>query len=206
MNNYDFGTFILTAIAIVLSLTVHEYSHALISTAQGDETPKYYNRLTINPFSHVDLLGLLSLFLFKFGWAKPVPINPSNYKNQRLGTILTSLAGPVSNLLLSFLAAIIYFKFQPESYAVIYFLKDLILINVGLAVFNMLPFPPLDGSKIFAELFRGKIADLIYSIEGKGIFILFLLLMFPPFENFIARLIEFVFNGVIVIAIQLVSR
>lgn len=205
MNKYDFGTFILTAIAIILSLTIHEYSHALISTVQGDETPKYYNRLTINPFYHIDFLGLLSLFLFKFGWAKPVPINPLNYKNQRTGTILTSLAGPVSNLLLAFLASIIYFKFQPESYGVVYFLKDLILINVGLAVFNMLPFPPLDGSKIFAELFRGKIADIIYSIEGKGMFILFLLLMFPPFESFIARLIEFVFNGIIIIAIQLIS-
>ncbi|SEF75138.1 Zn-dependent protease (includes SpoIVFB) [Caloramator fervidus] len=206
MFNYTAGTFILTGIAIIVSLTIHEFAHALISVAYGDKTPLYYGRLTINPFAHIDFLGLISLFLLKFGWAKPVPINPNNYKNPRLGLIFTSLAGPLANILLAFFVALFYFKFQPNSYATVYFMRELILINSGLAVFNLLPFPPLDGAKIFAEIFKGKISDIVYYLEDKGIFILFLLLMFPPVKIFVSNMIQFVINGIITIALQMVSR
>ncbi|KRQ86806.1 Peptidase family M50 [Caloramator mitchellensis] len=206
MFSYNVATFILTAIAIIISLSVHEFSHALVSTAHGDETPSFYGRLTINPFAHIDLMGMISLFIFKFGWAKPVPINPNNYKNRRIGIILTSAAGPLSNLVLAFFSAAVYFAFEPTSESIVYFLRDLIVINSGLAVFNILPLPPLDGSKIFAEVFRGKAAEFIYSMEGKGTFILFLLLMFSPFQRFISTIINLTIGGIIALAIQLVSR
>lgn len=167
-------------IAVAISLTIHEYAHALVSHIQGDRTPEEHGRLTLNPLSHLDIIGFISLFVFKFGWAKPVPIGVYNYKRPRIGIILTSIAGPVSNLLLAFFSAFVFYAFKPNSESIIFFLQNLFVMNVGLAVFNMMPFPPLDGSKVIAEIFRGRVAEIIYKLEGKGIFILFILLWLDP--------------------------
>jgi Zn-dependent protease len=190
MFNYNNpGEIIFSLIAIVISFTIHEYSHAFISTIQGDDTPRLYGRLTLNPLAHVDITGFITLLLFRFGWAKPVPISSKNYKNRRLGIIFTSLAGPLSNLMLAFFTVLVIYIFDPQSQGIMYFMKDLVFINVGLAVFNMLPVPPLDGSKIIAETAGGEIARIIYSIERAGIFILFMLLWLPPVENFLSSTI-----------------
>jgi Zn-dependent protease len=201
MFNMNPGEIIIRVIAVIISLTVHEYAHAVVSHAQGDRTPEQYGRLTLNPMSHIDLVGLISLFIFKFGWAKPVPISSYYYKNSRRGIILTSLAGPVSNLILAFFSMVALYAFQPESQAIQYFLLELLFMNTGLAVFNILPFPPLDGSKIFAELFGGKIAEIIYSMEGKGTFILFLLLWLDPVRQVIGIL-----NGKVLYTLESLAR
>lgn len=206
MQTYNnVGEFLLSAIAIILSLTIHEYSHALASHIQGDDTPERYGRLSLNPLSHVDPFGLAALFFFSFGWAKPVPISSHGYKNERLGVIITSFAGPFSNLLLAFISTFALLL-MPANEAVQYFLWKLLVINAGLAIFNILPFPPLDGSKIFAELFGGKVADLIYRIERAGMMVLFLVLWIPGVNQLLGLAIRGLVAGIITIASFIVSR
>jgi Zn-dependent protease len=183
------GEIIFSLIAIVVSFTIHEYSHAFISTVQGDDIPKTYGRLTLNPAAHIDIMGFICLFLFKFGWAKPVPISSKNYKNPRLGIILTSLAGPLSNLILAFISIIVVSITYPQSEAISYFLVQLIFINVGLAVFNLIPIPPLDGSKIIGEIFGGKVAVFLFNIQRGGMMIIFILLWLPPVSQFFTNTI-----------------
>lgn len=185
MFDRSLSELIFVGIAVIVSLTIHEYSHALAATLLGDDTPKAYDRLTLNPFAHIDVAGLIALLIVRFGWAKPVPVNPYNFRNRRMGIIITSLAGPLSNILLAFFSILILFKanFTQETIGVAEFLKILFFINTGLAVFNILPIPPLDGSKIFAEIFRGKIAYYIYSMERYSTIVLLMLLWFTPFRN-----------------------
>jgi Zn-dependent protease len=180
MTNFNPTEAVISLIAMILSLTIHEYAHGLVSHIQGDRTPEKYGRLTLNPLAHIDIMGLVALYLFKFGWAKPIPISSYNYKNPRVGIILTSIAGPASNLLAAFFSAFVFYAFKPNSEATIYMLESLFVMNVGLAVFNTIPIPPLDGSKVIAEIFRGKVADIIYRIEGKGMAVLFVLLWLDP--------------------------
>jgi Zn-dependent protease len=205
MSNYrNPGEIIFSIIAIVISFTIHEYSHAFVSTIQGDDTPRLYGRLTLNPLAHVDIAGFITLILFKFGWAKPVPISSKNYKNKRLGIIFTSLAGPLSNFILAFLTILIAYIFEPQSEGVLYFMIQLIFINIGLAVFNLIPVPPLDGSKIIAETIGGGAARFIYRIERFGIFIVFMLLWLPPVGKFFSNTISGIYNIMESIAIMLV--
>ena len=191
MFDLTLSEWILRAIAVIIALTIHEFSHGLVSHLQGDKTPESHGRLTLNPLSHIDPLGLIALFVFRFGWAKPIPINSSNYKKQRIGIILTSIAGPLSNLLLSFSAIIAYILTNPQNEAIIFFYQEAIFINASLALFNMIPVPPLDGSKIFASIFGGKVAELIYKIEGKGTIVIFLLLNLPIVNQSLSKGILF---------------
>jgi Zn-dependent protease len=182
--------FVIYGLAIIVSFTIHEYSHALASSVQGDETPKRYGRLTLNPLAHFDIIGFLSLFIFRFGWAKPVPISSYNYRNGRFGVVLTSIAGPFSNVLLCFFS-ILFIRILPDmSAGVQYFLVQLVYINAGLAVFNMLPVPPLDGSSVVAEIFGGRVAEGIYNLRQSGTMILFLLLWLPPVRNIISSMVS----------------
>lgn len=195
---------IFSVIAIIVSFTIHEYSHALISTVQGDDTPRNYGRLTLNPASHIDVMGFISLFLFRFGWAKPIPISSRNYKNPRLGIILTSLAGPLSNLILAFISLIVFYASFPQSEAIGYFLSELIRINAGLAVFNLIPIPPLDGSKIVAEIFGGKVAVFFFNIQRYGVMLLFALLWIPGVSETLSKMIILVIDSLANLAGMLV--
>jgi Zn-dependent protease len=191
--------FVITGIVIIISLSFHEYAHAITSVAMGDDTPKRYGRLSLNPAAHIDIIGLICLFLFKFGWAKPVPINPYNYRNQKKGIILTSIAGPAANIILAFLTALIWQILKPQSEAVQYFMSMMLVINAGLAVFNLIPIPPLDGSKIFAELFGGAVAEFIYKIDRIGTLIIFALLWLDPVNQFLSSMIRMVITGILTI-------
>lgn len=188
-SGYEISELILRTVAIIVSLTVHEYAHAVVSIIQGDDTPAAYGRNTLNPMAHIDIMGLLSLFVFRFGWAKPVPIQSYNYKNPRRGIILTSLAGPFANFLLAFFSAVIFFVVPNQSQFMQSFLAELFAINCGLMVFNLIPFPPLDGSKVLSELFGGKVAEFMYKMERGGTFLLFMLLWLPPVQMFVGLLI-----------------
>lgn len=194
INNLDIAEWTLRAIAVVLSLTIHEYSHALVSTLQGDDTPSLYGRLTLNPLKHLDVMGLIALMLFSFGWAKPVPVSTENYKNRRLGMILTSVAGPISNLILATASAFVLLGLQPENDGVYFFLVILIYMNISLAIFNIIPFPPLDGSKIFGGIFGGAVERAIYRIDRAGVFILFLILSIPMVNDVFFSIISYVAN------------
>lgn len=152
-------------IIIFVVLPLHEYAHGWIAYKLGDNTAKYSGRLTMNPIEHIDPLGALAILLFGFGWAKPVPVDPRNFKNPKVGMALTALAGPVSNLLAATFGAVVYqLVFLAKGnismsllMGIFTFLQYYILINIGLAVFNLIPIPPLDGSKILAAFLPDRI-------------------------------------------------
>lgn len=139
--------------ALLLAITIHEFSHAWVANYLGDSTPKRAGRVTLNPLAHLDPLGTIMLLLVRFGWGKPVPINPNNFKNPRLGSALTAVAGPVSNFLLASLLAFVYTIAGLSGSTFGTFIVLTIYMNLVLMVFNLLPIPPLDGSKFFALFF-----------------------------------------------------
>ncbi len=144
-------------IAILFSLTVHEFSHGLVAKWRGDLTAEREGRLTLNPIAHLDLIGFIPLLLFGFGWAKPVPFNPYNLKNPKWDSVLIALAGPASNLIIAGVCSIafrILLSGGLSPYNLLTaFLFFLILLNLFLALFNVIPIHPLDGSKLFFALF-----------------------------------------------------
>ncbi|WP_094602575.1 hypothetical protein SPSIL_028460 [Sporomusa silvacetica DSM 10669] len=161
--------------ALLIALTVHEYAHARAAVTLGDPTPRLLGRLTLNPVAHLDPIGLIMLWLFKFGWAKPVPINPSYFKNYRQDMLIVSLAGPASNMLLALLTAFligILAKMQLLNGSWIKILWMTYTYNIILAIFNLVPIPPLDGSKILASILPGQQGRIFEQIEQYGPFIL----------------------------------
>jgi len=157
----DLKTLIFLTPPLLLALTIHEFSHGLAAYALGDPTPKLYGRLSMNPLKHLDPLGTIALFLTQaIGWAKPVPINPNYFKNPWRDMALVSLAGPVSNILLAFVFGLLFNFFESfnihlgglqisEPMALMCYLG--VKINIGLGIFNLLPIPPLDGSKVIVK-------------------------------------------------------
>lgn len=140
--------------ALLIALTIHEYAHAQAADSMGDKTPEAYGRLTLNPLAHIDPIGLLLLLFAGFGWAKPVPINPNRFKNISAGIKIVSFAGPAANFFMAFLSMFAMFmmgKLGMLSFGVATFLQLNILYNVWFGLFNLIPLPPLDGSKIVAE-------------------------------------------------------
>lgn len=163
--------------AVLIAITFHEFSHGYAAHLLGDPTPKNQGRLTLNPLPHLDPLGTLMLLVAHFGWAKPVEINPYYFKgNRQRGILLVSLAGPVSNLILALAVAILYNLFGVTGYLALFFFM-LLSINVYLAIFNLIPVPPLDGSKILIGLLPRRMHEYVYKIEAYGPIILILLVL-----------------------------
>ena len=182
------------AFCVLFSLSVHEFSHGLAAYAVGDKTAKYSGRLSLNPLAHLDPFGAICLFLFGFGWAKPVPVNPWNFKNKKGGMILTALAGPFSNFLLAFIAMVIYtllggLRFSSASFgftlaSVFYELAYyMIMINLGLGLFNLIPIPPLDGSKVLTAILPERTYFKLMDYERYGFIILIILINTPIFNS-----------------------
>lgn len=170
-------------VIIFLVLPLHELAHGFVSYKLGDNTAKHQGRLTFNPLASIDPIGALFILLFGFGWARPVPVNPNNFKNQRVGMALTALAGPMANLIAGFLVGLLYvgvwiltgYGMGPQW--VYYCFECFITINVSLAVFNLLPIPPLDGSKILGAFLPTRIAAKYYKYQRFIVLLLFVLLV-----------------------------
>lgn len=185
-------SFLMIFIAFLIAFTFHEFAHALVAHLLGDDTPKNFGRLTLNPMAHIDPIGLIFLLLFKFGWGKPVPMNPRNFKYPRLYEVVASLAGPVSNLFLAliFMYLLRYFS-ETLSVALVLLFQIIIQINIMLGVFNLLPIPPLDGGHIISVFIPEEWKESYYRYQPAVLLILFgLFFIFPQTQKFLWRLIE----------------
>ncbi|MFH1710045.1 MAG: site-2 protease family protein [bacterium] len=185
---------IIFVIIILIAITVHEFSHAATAELLGDPTPRLAGRLSLNPIKHIDPLGFIMLLLVRFGWAKPVPINPYNFRDPLRGEMVVSFAGPASNFLAAWIAASLVKLFPVIVLTNGYVhraVSDFIWINLALAIFNLLPVPPLDGSHILEPFipYPWKRA-----FEQYGFFILMFILIFPPTSYLLLYVISFLFR------------
>lgn len=180
MNWEGLGSTLLSALAALLCLTVHELCHGLVAYRLGDPTAKEAGRLTLNPVKHIDPLGLLLMITAKVGWAKPVPVDPRYFKHPKRGMALTALAGPVSNFLLAWLFLllsggllrlmdILFLSLSGGAIAglsaLVRFFINAAVLSVGLGIFNLFPIPPLDGSKVFFSLFPDRVYFTVLRYE-----------------------------------------
>ncbi len=208
-----FISLLLSLPVILFSLSVHEASHALTANKLGDPTARNLGRITLNPMRHIDPFGFICMIFAGFGWAKPVPVNARNFKNPRRGMALTSAAGPISNLVLAFLSTVLlllsyktlWAHFGGGSYAVyVKLLMMLFLIgaqlNIALAVFNLMPFPPLDGSRLFYVFLPPKLYFGVMKYERYIVIALMLLLLFGPLRTVIAFVTSLILRGMMFLA------
>ncbi len=189
--------FIFRLIAIVVGLVIHEFAHAWTASLLGDKTAKRAGRVTLNPVAHLDPIGLLMIVFAPFGWAKPVPVNPLNFRRPRLGMVLVALAGPVSNLVLAILVWLLYKPYLMQTGFIPQLLWMSFLVNVALFVFNLIPVSPLDGSRIVSGLLPYRWEVQYRKLDLYGPFILLMLVIIPqtnqaifgPLMNGVASLI-----------------
>lgn len=174
-------------ISVLVSLVLHEFSHAVMADLLGDRTARDSGRITLNPLAHLEVLGLLMIFFGPIGWARPVPVNPGNFRNPRLGMIVTALAGPISNFILACLCLfVLRLKFQ-SGFGNAGFLVTLLqvgaFVNLSLFIFNLIPLPPLDGSRVVANLLTGPQRAFYAKVEFYGPFILLMAFIIPQVRN-----------------------
>ena len=202
-NTLDFGTLRDAAVqllAVLFCLTVHETCHGLAALALGDPTAKRQHRLSLNPLRHIDWFGLLMMLVAGFGWAKPVPVNPNYFKKPRQGMALTALAGPASNLLLALLLLIparliyTYAHYSVFNQTALDFLTSTAALSIGLGLFNLIPIPPLDGSKVLAVLLPERAYHWLMRYERFGIFALWLLVALGVGGRYMSLAIRWVYT------------
>ena len=198
---------ILSALAVLITLSIHEYAHAYAAYKLGDSTAKNFGRLTLNPIKHIDPVGALCMLLFRFGWAKPVPINPRNFRDPKKGFALSALAGPLINLIVGFVFTGVYLftyyllrdkVFEPNSFELnlatngLLFLQIFFSVNVGLGIFNLLPIPPFDGSRLLNVIFPPKIYFEVMKYERQIYFGVLAWLLLGDYAAYGVRSIPFV--------------
>ena len=187
-GGYDWSDLLVAIVCyvvlILVMLPIHELAHAWVAVKLGDYTPRWHGRLTFNPFAHLDLIGTAMLVICGFGYAKPVPVNPRNFRNPRRDMALVALAGPVSNLLMAAVVLLllrvsvfIFPVWSPLAVSIVSLLVNIFVqINIGLAVFNLLPIPPLDGSRIFSAVLPPRLSFWMAQNEQQIRLFLFILL------------------------------
>ncbi|SFH48676.1 Zn-dependent protease (includes SpoIVFB) [Tindallia magadiensis] len=197
MFNLDPTRIMMILPGILIGLTIHEFSHGYTAYLLGDDTARNQGRLTLNPVAHIDPVGFFMLIFAGFGWAKPVPINPYYFTDRRKGTFLVSIAGPVSNIIMAFLLTTllgILMRTVGTSFAVQRIILSAVSINLVLAVFNLFPIPPLDGSKIVMSLFPSRFEETFYQIEQYSVIILVILLVFGVIRNILFPIVDVLYN------------
>lgn len=199
-------SFIVSIPALLFAITVHECAHGWAAYYMGDHTARYSGRLSLNPLRHLDPIGALCMLFFHFGWAKPVPINPMYFRNRRAGIITVSLAGPAANFILGLISCILLYVFSyfvPMNSVLSSFVLSILLqsvyMNAGLMIFNLIPIPPLDGSKVLLEFLPYRVQFKVYQYERYFSLILLLLVyagtitpVLSVFQMYVLRFYEFV--------------
>ena len=189
-------TYLVRVIALLIAIVGHEVAHGYVAYLNGDLTAKSDGRLSLNPLRHLDPIGLLAMIIFRFGWAKAVPINPYAFRKRKLGMLTVSLAGVFYNLIMGFLFAgvYVYFHFHPvNSDFVMALVENILWYNIMLGLFNLVPLPPLDGSKVLATLLPRKWEDFFYRYERY----MYILLVVGIFSGLINEILSPIFMSVI---------
>ena len=208
LRNLDWSVLtdmILSVIPALICIVFHELSHGFVAYKLGDTTAKEMGRLTLNPLKHIDVLGLIMMAVFHFGWAKPVPVNMYRFKNPKRGMAITALAGPVSNIIIAVVFMALYGFFWPLMYmsefgaVILDMLNTTAVISISFAVFNIIPIPPLDGSKILFSFVPQHIYKNLMRYERFGMIILIALIYLGTIDGFLNKTVMFVYEKLFII-------
>ena len=208
LRNLDWSVLtdmILSVIPALICIVFHELSHGFVAYKLGATTAKEMGRLTLNPLKHIDVLGLIMMAVFHFGWAKPVPVNMYRFKNPKRGMAITALAGPVSNIIIAVVFMALYGFFWPILYmsefgaVILDMLNTTAVISISFAVFNIIPIPPLDGSKILFSFVPQHIYKNLMRYERFGMIILIALIYLGTIDGFLNKTVMFVYEKLFII-------
>lgn len=209
MESFDFSNLlniVLTLVASLICITLHELSHGFVAWKLGDNTAKMQGRLTLNPIRHLDITGFIMMLVFHVGWAKPVPVNMFNFKNPKKGMALTAMAGPLSNVIITVLFLFLYgLLFIPLADSIVgnyllHFFELVAYISLGFAVFNLIPLPPLDGSKMLYAVLKDEHYTAFMDYEGYGSIILIILMLTGALGRPVAVIRQLIYNDLMPIA------
>lgn len=198
LENMSLDYILSMVVAIAIAISVHEFGHAYSAHLLGDDTAKMYGRMTLNPAKHLDPIGLLMMIIFRIGWAKPVPVNPNNFKNYKLGNVLVSLSGAMANIITAIICVII--NKHINMYAINLIASMTMIYNVGFAAFNLLPLPPLDGWGIVSTFIPYKYNEYVYKYESMSSIIFLVLIVTGLVGIFVEPIRDIIINIVFLFA------
>ena len=189
---YILSNILVQIVGIAVAISVHEFGHAYSAHLLGDDTAKMYGRMTLNPAKHLDIMGLIAMIIFHIGWAKPVPVNPNNFKNYKVGNTIVSLAGVTANIITAIICILI--NKYVNMYAINLIAQYVIVYNVGFAAFNLLPIPPLDGWGVISSFIPYKYNELVYKYESMSSIIFLVLIITGAYSIFVSPIINGIWN------------
>lgn len=189
---YILSNILVQIVGIAVAISVHEFGHAYSAHLLGDNTAKMYGRMTLNPAKHLDIMGLIAMLIVHIGWAKPVPVNPNNFKNYKVGNVIVSLAGVTANIIISIICVII--KKHVNMYAITEITSAIIIYNVSFAAFNLLPIPPLDGWGVISSFIPYKYNEIAYKYESMSSIIFLVLIITGAYSIFISPIINVIWD------------
>ena len=189
---YILSNILVQIVGIAVAISVHEFGHAYSAHLLGDDTAKMYGRMTLNPAKHLDIMGLIAMLIVHIGWAKPVPVNPNNFKNYKVGNVIVSLAGVTANIIISIICVII--KKHVNMYAITEITSAIIIYNVSFAAFNLLPIPPLDGWGVISSFIPYKYNEIAYKYESMSSIIFLVLIITGAYSIFLSTIINVIWD------------
>ena len=189
---YILSNILVQIVGIAVAISVHEFGHAYSAHLLGDDTAKMYGRMTLNPAKHLDIMGLIAMVIFHIGWAKPVPVNPNNFKNYKVGNTIVSLAGVTANIITAIVCILI--NKYVNMYAINLIAQYVIVYNVGFAAFNLLPIPPLDGWGVISSFIPYKYNELVYKYESMSSIIFLALIITGAYSFFVSPIINIIWK------------